>query len=109
MLLGDYACGLRIGLTGSSMLSRRKFLLRRLRDRHLRGMGRGPLDLWLLAVGGPMLLPNPVWQRTPVGGAVSRNLGPVWRRLAPQIVPAAVEGLLHPDAYRMRFGGNQWR
>lgn len=109
ILLGDYACGLRIGLTGQSMLKRRKFLLRRLRTRHLMH-GRSATDLYLLSIGGPLLRPNPTWERTKQGHvSLLRNLSPLWPRLAAQIVPTAVEHLLHPDAYLTRFGGPQWR
>jgi hypothetical protein len=112
LMLADYACGLRINCTGLLMRRRRDTLLRRLHALHLR-QGRSYRDHWLLVVGGQLLRHVPRsprvsqvslamrWGRTKVtkpGGVVLATLGP-------EIVPAALDTMLHPDAYLRRFAG----
>lgn len=109
ILLAEYLCGLRIGLTGRDLCKRRARLLQRLQERHLRH-GHTPQDLVLLAVGGALLKRKPLhdrrgWGRRP-GGEIREKIirsGPLWDRLFPQLVPAMIDQLLHPDAFLRRF------
>jgi hypothetical protein len=100
VLLSEYGCGLRIGLTGQSMRQRRARLIERLA--RLAVVARDPHDLWLLAMGGPVVQWRPTWNRHPPRFGPS---GPVKERLRKLLIPCAIDQLLHPMAYLARFGG----
>jgi hypothetical protein len=85
------------------MAKRRARLLARLRTRHLL-KGKTAQDLCMLTLGGPVLCPRPTWERSGYKRGLG-ELGPVWQRLATQVMSTAVDQLLHPDAYLARYGG----
>lgn len=101
VLLGDYACGVRIGLADAQMLRRRQRLLERLRTRHLRR--RQPKDLVLIAQGAQLLGPRPTWSRRGYKAGAWEGWGPVGEQLRAHLLPVLVDNLLHRDAYLGRF------
>ena len=109
-LLGEFACAIRIGATGASIERRRQRLLRRLSL--LAAKARTPKDLWLLAIGAPLVKQRLVRNRHGIHAVrrlakLSRpapGVGPILRRLRPWVLEAHIEELLHPNAYMGRFG-----
>lgn len=108
LLMSEYACGIRIGLTNKSMRKRHERLMARLSG--IARKARTPEDLLILASAGPLVGFKPIWDRTTTRGSNLRKQapGPVHRALAPHLLQAMVDQLLHPLAFLHRFGEKTW-
>jgi len=102
--LAELVFAYRIQLYGGQQINRRRATLARMLAAKA-GQARKVRDLWLLAVGAPLLTPPPAPVRCVRHPAFIGNpRGQLWAALAPLLVGAWVDSLLHPVAFRTRFG-----
>lgn len=102
--MGDYGCALRLGMTGFAMRYYRGRLALRV-ARRARTMRSFDDLVAATRVGALLELPIPRARRG--RGRMPRRrygAGPVRYRLAPLLMPAAIDALLHRDAFLERFG-----
>lgn len=98
--LGEYVCALRIGLLRETLSRRHRTLVRLLAT--LAQVAKRPAELRLLGLGGLLMQWRFAWSRRRRLSVHPR--GPVYARLVDELIPAAIDQMLHRDAYLARFG-----
>ena len=114
--LGAYACGLRIGLSGAIRMTMLRRELVRIGARIARRPRREADIRRLLGIAAlagrrarwtPSLAGRWRWRRTGHAGmtpVLQVAPGPLQAAMAPHLIPAMIDSLLHPTAYLARFG-----
>lgn len=103
VMLGDYVFAHRIGMRGKLLVRKHRRLTRALAQ--VARDARTPAELLRLSLAVPVMK-LPLWERRvphPLGGISLVMSGPMHKALAPHLVDAMVDSLIHPLAYMDRF------